>query len=120
MKKIEIVYINSENEVAARELTNFPDDATIEDIEKHCKELTEKKGFSNFYCNVYKQKVMKPVPKDRKIEICYQASGDEPNTYEIVRFPAETPDFEIDNYCYDVVSTEYGNRRWYSWKELPF
>lgn len=56
--------------------------------------------------------------KERKIQICYSSYSEEPDTYEIVKFPADTPNFEIDDYCYDVVETEYGNMRGFSWEEL--
>lgn len=55
---------------------------------------------------------------ERKIQIRYSTDTGEPDTYEVVRFSAETTDNEIDQYCYDVVEYEYGNKRWFDWHDI--
>ena len=55
---------------------------------------------------------------ERVIQICYSSSNGEPNTYEVVKFSYDTENWEIDQYCYDVVETEYGNQRWFNWHEV--
>jgi aminoglycoside phosphotransferase family enzyme len=52
----------------------------------------------------------------RKISICYE--DEEARIFDYQEFSDETTDFDIDDYCYDVVSECYGNEVWFSWEEL--
>lgn len=55
---------------------------------------------------------------DRQVLIRYSTNTGEPDTFEVVKFPAETTDDEIDQYCYDVVDYEYSNQRWFDWTDM--
>ena len=52
----------------------------------------------------------------RKISICFE--DEEAKVFDYQEFPDETADIEIDAYCYDIVSEQYGNEVWFSWKEV--